>query len=191
MAKSNDLAFNQIAQGNIKVYEQVFRELYAPLCGFALKLLKQKELAEEVVQEIFYTLWKNRNSIEITLSLKSYLYRSVHNKALHQISHQKVQAKYVDYAMHQSINSLNPEQGMMAGEFYQVYKLTLRKLPEKCQKIFIMSRTEGLKYKEIAEKLSISIKTVEANMGKALSAFRTSFKAYETHMPNSKELLHD
>lgn len=167
-----------IKGGNIKVYEALFRELYAPLCGYALKIVKDKEIAEEIVQELFYKLWKNRSSLNIKISLKSYLYKAVYNKALHHFDHEKVKSKYADYVAHNSTYTQTPEEAMQTGEVYTIYKETLNSLPRNCKRIFQMSRNYGLKYHEIADRLSISVKTVEANMGKALKAFRQSFANY-------------
>jgi len=164
--------------GDIKVFEEVFRLLYAPLCGYVNKIISNKEIAEEIVQELFYIIWKNKATLEIKISIKSYLYKSAHNKALHYIEHEKVKNKYVDYISANENFSETPEQAMQSSEMYAIYQETLKKLPENCRNIFNMSRNQGLKYKEIAEKLSISVKTVEANMGRALKAFRQSFANY-------------
>lgn len=163
---------------DIKVFEGVFRLLYAPLCGYVNKIILNKEIAEEIVQEVFYVVWKNRTTLEIKTSIKSYLYRSAHNKALHYIEHEKVKGKYIDYISNNEQFSETPEQAMQTSEMYAIYQDTLKKLPENCRNIFNMSRNQGLKYKEIADKLSISVKTVEANMGRALKAFRQSFANY-------------
>lgn len=168
-----------IKNSDIKAYEKLFRSLYPALCGYALKLLKSKELAEETVQEVFYLLWKKRNQLTIERSLKSYLYKAVHNKALHIISHQQVEHKYLEYLSWQEQNELTPEQAMNISEIYALYKKTLNDLPDRCRNIFYLSRNKGLKYREIAEKLAISVKTVEANMGKALKAFKQSLADYQ------------
>ncbi len=167
-----------IKNGNIKVFEDLFRSLYAPLCGYSNKLINNKEIAEEIVQEIFYQLWKNRETITISISLKSYLYKSVYNKVLHNFEHEKVKSKYADYISTQEQFGETPEQAMQTGELYSIYLKTLNALPHNCRQIFLLSRNQGLKYKEIAAKMSISVKTVEANMGKALKAFRQSLANY-------------
>lgn len=163
---------------NIKKFESVFRDLYAPLCGYVNKMINNKEVAEEIVQELFYKIWKDRDSLNIKTSLKSYLYKSAHNRTLHYIEHEKVKEKYVQHVTHTGQFIENPEQAIQAAEMYKIYLDTLKKLPENCRNIFKMSRNEGLKYKEIAEKLSISVKTVEANMGRALKAFKQSLANY-------------
>lgn len=168
-----------VKNGDIKVFEKLFRSIYPALCGYALKILKDPDQAEEIVQEVFYVFWKKRENILISTSLKSYLYKAVHNKCLHYIEHQAVVAKYNKHYEHTESGYYEPEDALQTGELYTAYKRTLRDLPERCRIIFQMSRKYGLKYHEIAEKLSISVKTVEANMGKALKAFRHSLAEYQ------------
>lgn len=178
MAESEQNTLSAIKSGDIKAYEKLFKSYYAPLCGFVNKMVNDSEVAEEIVQELFYKIWKNKSTMVITTSIKSYLYKSVYNKALHYFEHEKVKNKYTEYASHNVNYSETPEQAMQTGEVYLIYKATLNSLPHNCRKIFQMSRNYGLKYHEIADKLSISVKTVEANMGKALKAFRQSFANY-------------
>jgi len=181
MSNTDQKTRNEIKNGNIQVFESMFRNFYAPLCGYALKLLKDASLAEETVQEVFYILWKNRKTLNIQISVKSYLYRAVYNKCLHYINHQTVVNKHAEWYKHINNESFQPETAMEQTEMYEAYKKTLNQLPERCREVFQLSRKYGLKYHEIAEKLSISVKTVEANMGKALKAFKHNLTEYFTY----------
>ncbi|MBI9068918.1 MAG: RNA polymerase sigma-70 factor [Salinivirgaceae bacterium] len=178
MQKNEIKTLKEIKKGNIKEYENLFRSNYAALCGYALKLLKDPDLAEEMVQELFYIIWKNRKSLYVNVSLKSYLYKSVYNKCMHYFEHKKVEEKYASYIKHCNESNYSIDEAMNTGELYSVYKKILNNLPERSRQIFKLSRNYGFKYQEIAEKLSISVKTVEANMGKALKAFRQGFAEY-------------
>ena len=180
MTEEDKKQIASIKNGEIKVFEALFRSLYPALCGYALKILKDADQAEEMVQEVFYVYWKRRADIIINTSLKSYLYKAVYNKCLHCIEHQNVVNKYVQHYEYTEAGYSSPDNALQTGELYTAYKRTLNQLPERCRTIFQMSRNYGLKYHEIAEKLSISIKTVEANMGKALKAFRHSLAEYQT-----------
>lgn len=177
---SVDTQFASIKNGNIKAYEALFRSLYPALCAYAFKILKDADWAEEMVQEVFFLLWKNKTQLTITGSLNAYLYKAVHNKCLHLIEHRQVKEKYTQHQQYQNNEAFNADEAMHTGELYTVYKNTLRTLPQRCRQIFQMNRKYGYKYHEIAEKLSISVKTVEADMGKALKAFRQSFAAYNS-----------
>jgi RNA polymerase sigma-70 factor (ECF subfamily) len=169
--------FKKIQRGDIKEFERVFRDLYAPLCIFAQKYLHSAESAEEKVQDTFYKLWRDRQKISITDSLKAYLYKVVQNSCLQEIEHFKVEEKYAKFVKIQSMEfATDPFEEMKLKQMTQAIDQTLHLLPENCRKIFILSRYDGLKNREIAEKLSISIKTVEANISKALQAFKLNLK---------------
>ena len=171
--------FVKIKKGDIKAFEKIFREFYPILCSFANKILKDKDKSEEIVQDVFYNIWKKKNEININVSLKSYLYKSVQNKCYQITQHKTIEDKYKNYVKNSSLNNYTtPLNNIELQEINNLIEKTLNSLPENCNKIFRMSRFEGLKYKEIAEKLSISVKTVEANMSKALKKFRVNFKEY-------------
>jgi len=174
-----DLSLKRIQTGDLKEFERLFKELYSHLCSYANKILTDKDKAEEIVQDIFYGIWKNREKLDIKVSIKSYLYRAVHNNCLQVIQHLQVEDRYKQHVANSMVEfQIDPIQEMELQEMNQVIEQTLEALPEKCKQIFSMSRFDGLKYKEIAQKLDISTKTVEANMGKALNAFRQNLKQY-------------
>jgi RNA polymerase sigma-70 factor (ECF subfamily) len=172
----------QIRKGDISAFEKVFREYYAPLTLFANSFVKDKDAAEEIVQDFFYNFWKNKDQIVIQSSMKSYFFQSIKNKALKYLRHESVKNKYVS----DSLESEIPVNQVFQPNVYELKELekkisdVLEKLPANCTQIFKMSRFEGLKYREIAEKLNISVKTVEANMSKALSQLRDELRLYKT-----------
>ncbi len=170
----------RIKNDDLAEFEKLFKSFYSPLCHYAYKFLKDMDVAEEIVQEFFYNYWKNRQTMDIQISIKSYMYRAIRNNSLKYIEHLKVVRKYEQNYI--ETNSDNP--GIVTNELEikelnDIIEATLNELPERCSQIFKLSRFEGLKYNEIAEKLSISIKTVEANMGRALQLFRKNLKQYE------------
>lgn len=179
MNPSDIKILNRIKEGDINQFEVLFKEYYEKLCAFGTKYVQNIEQAEEVVQDTFYNIWKNRKTLNITTSLKSYLYTAVRNNCLQVIRTRSLDIKYENYyKSHYTNDSISPADELNAKELSNVINKALNSLPEKCRIIFKMSRYEGLKYHEIAKKLSISIKTVEANMGKALKHFRTYLKDY-------------
>lgn len=163
----------RIRQGDKRQFESLFRSCYVSLVRYAGTMIKDQDTAEEIVQDLFFTLWKDREKLQIKSSLNGYLFRAVHNRCLHHISHSKVVEKHaretlvlgstVDEDTANLVN-FNDLQEKVAG--------ILERLPPRCGQIFCMNRFEGLKYSEIAERLAISVKTVEANMGRALKEFR-------------------
>ncbi len=179
MSQTDATITELIKSGDLKAFEAFFRSLYQPLCYFALKYVSSHEIAEEIVQDLFYTLWEKHEEISINTSLKSYMYAATHNRCIKYLDHRRIEMKYEKYVRENTgtyaeqltdVNNLK--------EIQQIIDKTLSSLPEKCSRIFRMNRFEGLRYNDIAQKLSISVKTVEANMGKALKLLRKNLKAY-------------
>lgn len=169
----------QLSFDNLKSYEALFRQYYQMLCTYALRFVKDPDTAEEIVQDLFYKLWEKRAELQINTSVKSYLYSAVHNRCLKFIEHRNVETKYRNYyLLHESEIDNEPGDSASISELQGVIENTLNALPERCSRIFRLNRFEGLKYHEIALKLSISVKTVEANMGKALKLLRKNLKDY-------------
>jgi RNA polymerase sigma-70 factor, ECF subfamily len=170
----------RIKQDDLLEFEKLFKSYYSPLCHFAFRFLKDMDLAEEIVQEFFYNYWKNRQTMNIQISIKSYMFRAVRNNSLKYLEHVKVVKKYEQNFIETNSSNVGIETNELeVKELNEIIEATLNELPERCSQIFKLSRFEGLKYNEIAEKLSISVKTVEANMGKALQLFRKNLKQYE------------
>jgi RNA polymerase sigma-70 factor (ECF subfamily) len=172
MIRDNEI-IGRIRQGDIKQFEALFRSSYASLVKYAKTLIKDHDSSEEIVQDLFVRLWQDREKINIESSLNGYLFRSVHNRCLHYIEHQKVVERHEQEMSYEPGNgSESPVDILQYKELQSKIARTIEKLPERCGQIFCMNRFEGLKYAEIADKLSISVKTVEANMGRALKEFR-------------------
>lgn len=163
----------RIREGDARQFESLFRSSYVSLVRYARTLVKDQDAAEEIVQDLFYRLWRNKEKLEIESSLNGYLYRAVHNLCLHYIDHNLVVERYArEMAFRTEESPESPADIVSYRELQAKIARILERLPEKCGKIFCMSRFEGLKYSEIAERLSVSVKTVEANMGRALKEFR-------------------
>ncbi len=171
--------FRKIKAGNIKAFEHVFRKYYSMLCNYAFKYLRDMDTCEEVVQDLFFTVWDKRDEIKIQTSVKSYLYRSVYNNSINYLKHKNIENKYGKF-MRESASETGPDitDEIYAEELNVIIESTLNQLPERSREIFSMNRFEGLKYHEIAEKLSLSVKTIEANMSKALKLFRKNLREY-------------
>ena len=170
----------KIRGGDVLSFEFLFHQFYPGLCSYAETLVKKQEIAEEVVQDVFYNIWKNRESLRINRSWQSYLYRSVYNNSM--MYFRRTRREYLTedgFSPESNVSSPDPSQEMLYRELSELVLKTLEDLPERTREIFRMNRQEGFKYKEIAQKLSISVKTVEANMGKALKALRNSMEKYE------------
>ncbi|WP_420152370.1 RNA polymerase sigma-70 factor [Siphonobacter sp.] len=167
-----------IQQGDQRTYETLFRHYYASLCQYGFSFLKDWEDAEEIVQSVFVTIWEKRQSLTIETSLKSYLYRAVHNRCLNRIKHLAIQAEYQQYKFAEANASEAPAQALMASELSERLQAAIQRLPEQCRLIFTMNRFEELKYQEIADRLGLSVKTVENQIGKALRILRVELAEY-------------
>jgi len=170
----------KIQGGDIREFERLFAKYYGPLCVHANKILRDMDAAEDIVQDFFYHFWKNRETFSLRLSLNAYLYQAVRNNALHYLQHITITQSYaraLQNEFHDAVPVANLED-VELNELNKAIEATLMQLPERCSRIFRMNRFEGKKYREIADILSISVKTVEAEMGKALQLFRKSLKEY-------------
>jgi RNA polymerase sigma-70 factor (ECF subfamily) len=169
----------RIRNGDMQAFELLFRKYYKNLCRWAYHYLHDLDSSEEVVQDLFYILWRNKETLEFHVSVKSYLYKAVSNNCKMLIRKKnRRSAIEADVAAESTRSASQPAEILEVKEIREVVTKTLEELPEKPALIFRMSRYEGLKYREIAEKLSISVKTVEANMGKALKIFRKNLQEY-------------
>ena len=160
-------------------FEEIFNLHYSNLCAYANNFLKEIEASEEVVQEVLFKLWINRDKIEITTSVQSYLYRAVRNGCLNVIKHVNIREEYKvhnERVIEMEQNSY--EDKVVITELEEKIRSAIDQLPIERRKVFIMSRYDGLKYQEIADKLGISVKTVENQMGSALKFLRTELKDY-------------
>ena len=163
----------RIRKGDIEQFESLFRSSYVSLVKYARTLIKDQDTAEEIVQDLFVRLWQEKEKIKIESSLSGYLFRSVHNRCLHYIGHRKVVERHADEMSARTPDATeDPSEILHYKDLQTRIERILERLPERCSTIFCMSRFEGLKYSEIAEKLSVSVKTVEASMGRALKEFR-------------------
>lgn len=172
---------SQLAQRDEKAFEQVFKTHFKRLHSYACTILQDEAEAEEMVQQVFFKLWERTDNLSLSGSVSSYLYRAVHNESLNFIKHRKVRTNHqihVAYSMKNAVEQ--PDKKVVAGELEKKINSALNELPEQCRTIFQLSRFDELKYREIADKLGISIKTVENQMGKALKILRLKLVEFLT-----------
>lgn len=173
--------FEKIKQSDEKAFEKLFHHYYKYLCAFACQILEDEVAAEEIVQDFFVKLWDKRDQINIETSVKSYLFRSVKNLCLNHIKHEQIKLQHAQYVITEA-ESKNYADNFIEVDLEKEIEESIQSLPEKRREIFRLSREEGLKYREIAERLNISIKTVEAQMGLAIKTLREKLKKYSTFL---------
>ncbi|TKG93480.1 RNA polymerase sigma-70 factor [Puteibacter caeruleilacunae] len=180
---SEQLIIRNLESGDVNTFEFIFREMHAELYAYAGKFIDEQERIDDVVQDAFVYLWEHKNEIEITTSLRSYLFTVVRNNCLQLIRKDKVSGKYKDWALlelrERELNFYGFEnQSIIEKELRDKIETAIGQLPPQCQEVFRLSRLQGLKNREIAEKLDISVKTVEKHMSKALKSLRSDLKDY-------------
>lgn len=176
--EENNLFIN-IQQGDEKAFEKLFKLYYGYLCNFATKIIADDVAAEEIVQDFFVKFWERRTDLSVESSLKNYLFRSVKNLCLNHIKHSNIKLQHAQKVIAESETS-NFNNDYIEVDLAADIAKSIEELPEKRREIFRLSREEGLKYREIAEKLNISIKTVEAQMSLAIKSLRDKLKKYNT-----------
>jgi RNA polymerase sigma-70 factor (ECF subfamily) len=135
------------------------------------------EIARDTVQQLYYKIWENRMVLNISISIKAYLFKSLYHACLNTLQHQKNIQKYeecqlADLYFSTIIQTPEAEMFLWQSDIKQALQEAIATLPEKCREVFLLSKMEGLKNREIAAKLNISEKTVERHMSLALSKLR-------------------
>jgi len=160
----------------LQCFEQLFREQFEPLCGFAKGYIRDTDTAKEIVQDVFVNLWSKRDIIDPDKPVKAYLFTSVRNRCLNYIrDHKKFQSYILDVETEERFPSWEPGY-LEEEETGRKIESAMAKLPAKCREVFELSRFSEMKYSEIAEKLGISVKTVEVHISKALKILREELK---------------
>lgn len=158
---------------NEAAFEKVFKTHFKGLHGYACSILKDEMVAEEVVQNVFFKLWERTENLSINGSLTAYLYRAVNNESLNYLKHQKVKMAHGQFVAYRNERQVEGASGkIQLKELESRLQQALNDLPEQCRTIFQLSRFEELRYREIANQMGLSIKTVENQMGKALRILR-------------------
>jgi RNA polymerase sigma-70 factor (ECF subfamily) len=158
-------------------FEELFRNYFTPLMLFARKIVVDEDDAREVVHKVFIALWEKREEMDLTTTLKSYLFTSVHNRSLNLLRDRK---KFSDEEFPEVAGDWDVSAQIESMELEEKIGEAIRSLPEKCRQVFELNRFEGFTYREIAEQLGISVKTVENQMSKALKLLREKLICYLT-----------
>lgn len=179
--ESNQL-FQKVRQDNIIAFELLFKKLYPRLKIFAVKVIKDNDIAEDIIQEVFIKVWEKRKQID-AVNIEAFFFRVLRNQCITHIKQLKVienlkcRVNILREAeeMYRIDFIRNEPYILIEKELEQEIEQTLNELPDKCREVFVMSRIDGLKNREIADKLKINIKNVERHISRALKTFRSRF----------------
>lgn len=159
----------------------LFQAHYVELCRFAYRYVNSRAVAEELVQECFYRVWRQAgvagpDDERIT---RAYLYRAVRNQALNHLKHRRVEEAWetADRQREPDV-APSPDQTLDTAELGRAIREAVEQLPERCRAVFVLRRDQGMSYDEIATTLGLSEKTVENHMGRALRSLRERLKPY-------------
>ncbi len=173
----DETLFAQMRLHDAKAFEVLFKRHYKPLCRRVNSMLNDEEATEDVVQQLFIKIWESRETLQTPDSVAAYLFTAARNRALNYIKSQSRKLSNETPLTHLHDEADNrTEENMDAKELQKALYAAIDALPEKRREVFVLSRFEGKSYKEIAEIMQISVKTVEAQMGKALSTLREFIK---------------
>jgi RNA polymerase sigma-70 factor, ECF subfamily len=172
---------------NDEAFDSLFREYYRSLRAYAYRYVIDLFAAEDIVQDVFYQVWEKRDQLHKINSIRSYLFTAVFNRATNYSKHKKLEELYylqqttayaeLESYYHQEINNAG-DSSIIALELEQQITDVISGMPEQCKNVFILSRINGLKNQEIADKLGVTLKAVEKQMTKALMLLRIRLKDY-------------
>lgn len=168
--------------GDERAFQMLFKKYYPSLCHFSNQFLSDKEQAEEVVQDMFVKIWEKRAILNIETSVRHYFFRSVRNHCLNELQHEKIKQQYASKIKELARQETDFNDYFLEVDLVNRIEQCISSLPPKRREIFRLSREQGLKYKEIADVLNISVKTVEAQMGLALKYLREELKDFNDHL---------
>jgi RNA polymerase sigma-70 factor, ECF subfamily len=162
-----------IRAGDASAFEALFREYHARLCSFAYRFTGSRDIAEELVQETFLYVWQHRETLDIRDSMKTYLFSSVRNASVSWLRHERVVSQSTGQTTELFRSSSDTaDHELESTEIISAVRMAIARLPEGSRMVLTLHREQGMTYREIADVLGISPKTVDAQMGRAFKALR-------------------
>lgn len=178
ISKNEKQLFLDFQQGNASLFDYFFDKYYQGLCVYAYRMIKSNSEAEDLVQDFFVRILENRKNIFIDSSVKSYFIRSVHNRCLDNLAHQKVKINHEQFRLKMMSEEDIQEYPLLDSELVQQIEQAIQKLPDGIRETFMQNRFDGLSYQQIAQQEKISVKTVEYRISKALTILRKDLGDY-------------
>jgi RNA polymerase sigma-70 factor, ECF subfamily len=177
-AQEERALFARLGAGDEAAFDALFRAWYAPLVRIAEGIVRERAVAEEVVQDVLLEVWRRRERLGDEESPRAYLIRAARNRALNHLRHLRVQQRGAPYVGGRVESAPEGASRVVEEELDRAVRGAVAELPPRCREVFELSRVHGLSYAEIASSLEISVKTVEAQMGKALRTLRERLAAW-------------
>lgn len=178
--QNDEHLFERIKTGDKKALETLFERYYVPLCDFAYQFLKSSDLSEEAVSDVFIKLWSNKLQIKLQSNLKAYLYRAVRNNSLNYLKKEDKNVEDISILHSLTDSRHTADHTLLFSEFQKEFEESIDLLPERQKLVFRMNRLDGLKYKEIAEILGISIHTVQNHLVESVKTLSKKYNYFNT-----------
>jgi RNA polymerase sigma-70 factor, ECF subfamily len=173
VSPSHAAAVERLRTGDPLAFEALFHAYHAPLCAFAYRYLAARDLAEEVVQEVFLLVWERRETLDVRTSVRSYLFTAVRNASLSYLRHERVvRRRETEVRDLLQAHAAAHQPDTVEAETMALVRQAIDRLPERCRLAFTLHREQGLTYAEVAGVLGISPRTVEVQIGRALKSLR-------------------
>lgn len=179
--KSDETLIEQIRSGDIFIFNQLFHSVYIQLYFYCRKYIYDPEVAKDLLQNVFLRFWGKREVIEIHTSLNAYLHKAVQNECLNHLRTLKTTCAPGKDEFGRKLectDAITPHSELIVQEIERITESTIEQLPNQCKYIFKLSRIEGLKNQEIADRLDISVRTVETQIYRALKILKNRLKDY-------------
>ena len=174
MVLPEKLLIHELQRGNAKAFEALYIRYHAKLYNFCYKIIRNTQEAEDLVQEVFIAIWENREKLNKSKSFTSFVFRIAKNKVLNKIKHNLSRQVYMEFIQKENQDQDDLRKDIESHELMSFLQKTIHELPEK--EIFLLSRDEGLTYKEIAHKLDISENVVDHEIRKSLQHIKDQLK---------------
>ncbi len=181
--RMDSFLFEEFKSGNSRAFDKIFNDHYPNLCRFAYSMVHDQDTSQSLVQQVFINLWESRGSLEHVERLIPYFTAMVRNQCLNFIRREKRNTRLAEIPANSQYDNATQEQIDMH-DFEEHLIIALTSLPERCKMAFEYSRFENLTNKEISMKMDISVKGVEALIGRSLKLLRISLSDY---LPSSKK----
>ncbi len=179
----HSILIEALNKGNRLAFKHLYTNYYNELCVYASSLANDSSLAEDIVQNVMINIWNKKPDLKINSSIKSYLYKSVYNHFINTYKQKQKELSYVDQMKAKALTYFADEDSEIIDKKIKIVQSEIEKLPPKCKEAFLLNKVNGLKYREVAEELDVTVKTVEAHVHKALVRIKKCLE-------DQKHLLH-
>ena len=174
------LLIRELQRGNAKAFELLYKQYHARLYNFCMSIIHNKQDAEGMVQEVFIAVWENREKLDENKSFSGFVFSIAKNKTLNKIKQYLSRKVYLEYMQMESQALDETVSDIESLELIEFLHQTIQELPEKSKEIFLLSRNEGLTYKQIASKLNVTENVVDHEIRKSLKYLREKLGNFRT-----------